>query len=315
MKKLFIGLISFTVVITVVVAAYCIYNASIYNKAVEHLQHRSFDEAGEVLKKYDELVDDLMYADSEIEQKRCLAKYPETDFFKDFPSILAYTHIGMLWDDDDNLYKIHKLLSIIPNDYSGKFSRDISDIRAENDEAYRQYTEQREKERAEQEAARKAEMHTRMPYIGMSEEYIDDTMVGKSDSYRFDRDNKGHIRSTLYSWRAYNGKDVVLVVTCKDDKVTDITKYYENVYWNSDGTPNFGATKPSYSKSYSTKSSSGYSGSKKSSSKYSGNGYDDAYDDVYSDGEPDWDRYDEDEDYANGADDAMEEYDEYGEDW
>lgn len=315
MKKLFIGLIAFAVIITGIFTVYCTYNISIYNKAVNLLQHRSFKEAGEVLKKYDDLVDNLMYADSEAEQKIFLAQYPETDFFKDFPSILAYTHIGMLWGDDNNLYKIHKLLSIIPDDYSGDFSHDISDIRAENDEAYKQYMEQREKERAEQEAARKAEMQTRMPYIGMSEKYIDDTIVGKSASHRFDRDNKGHIRSTLYSWKAYNGKDVVLVVTCKDDKVTDITKYYENVYWNSDGTPNFGASKPSYSKSYSTKSLSGYSGSKKSSSSYSGNGYDDAYDDVYSDGEPDWDRYYKDDDYASGADDAMDEYDEYGEDW
>ena len=44
-------------------------------------------------------------------------------------------------------------------------------------------------------------------------------------------------------------------------------------------------------------------------------GYDDGYDDVYSDGEPDWDRYDTDDEYARGADDALDEYEEYGKDW
>lgn len=67
----------------------------------------------------------------------------------------------------------------------------------------------------------------------------------------------------------------------------------------------------SNSSSYSSKSYS----NKSSSSGYSSGRYDDGYDDVYSDGEPDWDRYDEDDDYAMGADDAMDEYDEYGEDW
>lgn len=37
--------------------------------------------------------------------------------------------------------------------------------------------------------------------------------------------------------------------------------------------------------------------------------YDDGYEDVWLDGEPDWDRYENDWDYALGADDAMDEFD------
>lgn len=40
--------------------------------------------------------------------------------------------------------------------------------------------------------------------------------------------------------------------------------------------------------------------------------YDDGYNDVYEDGDYDWDRYDKDDDYATGVDDAM---DECEEDW
>ena len=40
--------------------------------------------------------------------------------------------------------------------------------------------------------------------------------------------------------------------------------------------------------------------------------YDDGYDDIYIDGDYDYDRYDRDSDYADGVDDAMDEFDE---DW
>lgn len=85
-----------------------------------------------------------------------------------------------------------------------------------------------------------------------------------------------------------------------------------------------GSSKSSSSTTKSTSgnySSSGSSSSKKtgtttksnsSKSKYNYNSYDDGYDDIYMDGDYDYDRYDRDSDYAEGVDDAMEEY---GEDW
>lgn len=57
------------------------------------------------------------------------------------------------------------------------------------------------------------------------------------------------------------------------------------------------------------KSSTGTSSSKKSNIYDS---YDDGYDDIYMDGDYDYDRYDRDSDYADGVDDAM---DEFEEDW
>ena len=54
-------------------------------------------------------------------------------------------------------------------------------------------------------------------------------------------------------------------------------------------------------------SDSTYSGSSKKSSYY--DSYDDGYDDVYMDGDYDYDRYDRDPDYADGVDDALDEFD------
>ena len=68
-----------------------------------------------------------------------------------------------------------------------------------------------------------------------------------------------------------------------------------------------GTSTSSSSSSYSGKSSSG-----STSQKSTYDSYDDGYDDIYMDGDYDYDRYDRDSDYADGVDDAM---DEYGEDW
>ena len=69
----------------------------------------------------------------------------------------------------------------------------------------------------------------------------------------------------------------------------------------------------SYSKKTTTNSSYGSSTKKSSTSKKNSyDSYDDGYDDIYMDGDYDYDRYDRDSDYADGVDDAM---DEFGEDW
>ena len=71
----------------------------------------------------------------------------------------------------------------------------------------------------------------------------------------------------------------------------------------------------SSSSSHNNKSTAGsnasaYNSSTKKSNTY--DSYDDGYDDIYMDGDYDYDRYDRDSDYADGVDDAMDEFDE---DW
>lgn len=71
----------------------------------------------------------------------------------------------------------------------------------------------------------------------------------------------------------------------------------------------------SYSNKSNTTNNSSYNRSNKKSgttTKSTYDSYDDAYDDIYMDGDYDYDRYDRDSDYADGVDDAM---DEFGEDW
>lgn len=83
----------------------------------------------------------------------------------------------------------------------------------------------------------------------------------------------------------------------------------------SKGSTSTSGTNSSYSNKSSTTNNSSYSsGTKKSTTtkKNTYASYDDGYDDIYMDGDYDYDRYDSDSDYADGVDDAM---DEFGEDW
>ena len=75
------------------------------------------------------------------------------------------------------------------------------------------------------------------------------------------------------------------------------------------------STSSSSSSSHNNKSTAGsnassYNSSTKKSNTY--DSYDDGYDDIYMDGDYDYDRYDRDSDYADGVDDAMDEFGETG---
>ncbi len=57
------------------------------------------------------------------------------------------------------------------------------------------------------------------------------------------------------------------------------------------------------------------SSTKSGSKKTYHSSYDDGYNAVYDDGDYSWSRYQNDWDYALGVDDALDDWDEYGEDW
>ncbi|MFQ7124350.1 MAG: hypothetical protein ACLRPR_04395 [Eisenbergiella sp.] len=93
-------------------------------------------------------------------------------------------------------------------------------------------------------------------------------------------------------------------------KKTDRTRQHKEEY--------SGSSKKSTGKTYSTGSSSysgtgmGSSGKKQSAGGNPYEAYDSGYDDVFLDGDYDYDRYYNDSDYADGVDDALEDYED---DW
>lgn len=91
-----------------------------------------------------------------------------------------------------------------------------------------------------------------IPYEGLDEDYINSTLIGTADRHtdKYIQPTKSHpgYYKDYYSWYADNGKDVVLIVECKNGVVTRVSKYYTGLYWTEDGLPNFGAQKPKPSK-------------------------------------------------------------------
>ena len=92
--------------------------------------------------------------------------------------------------------------------------------------------------------------------------------------------------------------------------------YYSNGYKKRSSTGssynNSGSNSSSgsnYSNSGSNFNSHNTSSSSNNKKYNSNNSYDDGYDDVYMDDDYDWDRYWEDDDYASGVDDALEDMD------
>ena len=80
-----------------------------------------------------------------------------------------------------------------------------------------------------------------MPYIGMSEDYISITKAGHYDYYDSYRVTVGDITTyeSKYVWYGSNGRDIPLIVLCRNGMVTKIKKDYTDTYWNVDGTPCF----------------------------------------------------------------------------
>ena len=116
--------------------------------------------------------------------------------------------------------------------------------------------------------------------------------------------NASH-RSSSYSTKSTGSKST-------DNKSTDNKSSGTT---SKSSTSSSGTSSSYHNKSNSTNNSSSYSsGTKKTTTttKNTYDSYDDGYEDIYMDGDYDYERYDRDSDYADGVDDAM---DEFEEDW
>ena len=139
--------------------------------------------------------------------------------------------------------RLKKYLSVIPENYSGDLNKEISDFKTAISPEIAQYDAlQAQKAEESRKAAEKAhnefmaELKTKLPYKGMSERYIDFTMMGKHDEVILDDDYDDFVYNTYY-WNANDG-ETMLAVSCINGEVNKVSKYFEWAYWTSDGNPN-----------------------------------------------------------------------------
>lgn len=260
-----------------------------YNYAITLIQNGSYEGALLELEKANpnlldrkEFKDDLKY------QKL-------NDAYKNTVPLYAYALAQAEYNDENkSMYTVNDYLELISTDYSGELCEEIKNFKGNFKPQYDEFLEE-EKRKAEElrlqieESNRQfyAKLKTKLPYEGMSEDYIDSTMMGKHDKLIADDDNDDFVYNVYY-WNANNG-DTMLAVSCINGKVDHVSKYYEWAYWTSDGKPKPNGT--NY-RSSSTKKRN------KNSDPYNVNDYsdpEDFYDDNYDDF---WD-YEEAEDYYN----------------
>ncbi|WP_283230525.1 hypothetical protein [Fusibacillus kribbianus] len=147
---------------------------------------------------------------------------------------------------------------------------------------------ERTREREEEEKAYQQKVRSGVPFVGMRESDISNTIIGSpSPKTRGNHEfiNGKQYKATLYDFMK-DGR-VIFTARCIRGKVTEV--------WDKRDNPH---------EPY------GSIGSKSSSKPGKLDSYDDGYEDIYENGDYDWDRYQTDFDYADGVDEAIED-DEY----
>lgn len=229
--------------------------------------------------------------------------------YPDIKMILLYARLVEYREDNRKIEDQKDTLYSYDNSYQGVFSEELAALSVTVNAEYTAYIEEQKRIREEQAAEREREYREKVakdiPFEGMKEDYIDRTLVGRHSEMNTYDTHKGVLHQ--YIWRDDSGKYIVLMVNCYDGKVDSFDRKSEDYFWNKDGSPHFGSSRKAISNSNSSKSSS--------SGKKSHNSYDKGYNAVYEDGDYDWDRYQNDSDYAEGVDDALDDLDEYGYDW
>lgn len=262
-----------------------------YNHAITLIQNGSYEGALLELEKANpNLLDRKEFKDD--------MKYHKlNEAYKNTVPLYAYALAQIEYNSESEylayMPAVNSYLELIAKDYNGELCEEIKTFKENFKPQYEEYLAERK--RLDEELMRKvaeserqyyAKLKTKIPYEGMSESDINKTVVG--NYHKIDTSSK--YGKTKYYWYANNSKDIVLIVECKDRKVIDVIKYFEWVYWTSDGMPNFGATKPKTTTKKST--------TKKKSDPYDVYDYSDPEDFYYDNYDDFWD-YEDAEDYYN----------------
>ena len=219
--------------------------------------------------------------------------------YKNTIPLYAYSLAQLEYNSEEKyMHTVNDYLELIPTSYGGELCEEIKifkeQFKAQYDEYVVEEKRKAEEERQKQIQETKKRLKNSIPYVGMSESYINYTLMGNYHDKEHVVVGKGkrtEWRKNEYRWKNSSGK-TILYVECRDGSVTDVTKYWENKYWTADGRPIYSGTRSGYS-SYSTGKKKVYNGDSYNVHDYydAEDFYEDYYDDFYD--------YEEAEDYYN----------------
>ena len=259
-----------------------------YNYAINLIQNGSYEGAlGELEKANPNLLNRKEFKDDIKYQKL-------NEAYKNTVSLYAYALAQAEYNDEDkSMYTVNDYLELIPSEYNGELSEEIKTFKENFKPQYEEFLAEQKRRDEElrlriEESERQfyAKLKTKIPYEGMSESDINKTIMGRYHEI----DTSSKYGNTEYYWRTNSG-EIMLIVTCKEGKVTSVSRYGWGYFWTEDIKPIWNGTNP-----YRNKKSS--SSKKSYSDPYNVNDYsdpEDFYDDNYDDF---WD-YEDAEDYYN----------------
>lgn len=253
-----------------------IYNA--YNNAISLVENASYEEALSELEKANpgKFTRDGFYIDA-------WSDTIEKPYKNSIP-IYSYALAQIEYNSENaSLNNVNRYLELISENYSGELSDEINTFKNNFKPQYDEYVAEKnrilEQELQEIEQKTKERLKNTIPYVGMRESYINDTVMGKYHDKESVVVGKNKINK--YRWKNNSGI-TILYVECKDYAVTDVTQYYKDTCWTSDGRPIYSGKSTGNSASSSKKKKSYNDDSYNVSDYYDAEDfYDDYYDDFY----------------------------------
>ena len=155
-------------------------------------------------------------------------------------NLIVYANAKKMAENNASTETIYFLLRDIEY-YKGNLTKDMFEMRSDYSEKYYAELKPKEKKVVNQHLE---EMKKKLPYVGMSTDDINNTMVGRYDTVHKEKQSYGHKLhyNNKYIWYDDSGKYEVLIVWSYDGEVTKVCKYYEDTFWTASGKPNFGAS-------------------------------------------------------------------------
>lgn len=231
--KVAIGVILLIVILFNVFRQISINNA--YNRALDLIEDGRYKEAAA----------EFCNVDSRFE-KASKYRVEDGEYYKDSAVLYFYAKARYDYDNDPStsrISKIHSRWKEFPTNYQGAFCDEIYAYKADLDKEYEAYSEENERLWAEYREKELKKIKNGIPYVGMSDEYMEQTLLGEYDKYEWHKTEKKGRTCWVdeYYWYSDTGGYVAFYVKCENGVVVETSKgLYEEYLWTPDGKPNFG---------------------------------------------------------------------------
>lgn len=250
-----------------------------YNEAIDLIENGSYEKALETFENTNHNTLEREDFKSDMNNSGLWWCYRDTVYLYSYA--MARTEYA---SEPKHMTEANDYLELIPTDYSGALNEEIKAFRESFKPQYEEYLEEAEK------------LKNSVPYVGMSENNINDTVLGCDYEivHNYSWRNGEKIQANVYRFRKY-GK-IIFVARCLNGCVDSLSDYRDDPWANGKGSASKRIEKAKNSNS--TKSTTSTYSTKKSTDPYNVNDYSDP-EDFYDDNFDDFWDYEDAEDYYN----------------